>query len=160
MENFEPVLGDGFAHDGKVDIPFLEHRSRLGFFLGMKHHEHALLAFTQHHLIGGHRGLALGHIVKLKPNTQPAFVAHFHRRTDQARGAHILDRDDRAGLHRLRAGLYQPLFGERVAHLNSWALFFDCVVELGEAMVAPPTPSRPVLAPKLTTGMPTPEAVE
>ena len=45
--------------------------------------------------------------------------------------AHVLDRDDGAGLHQLEAGLQQQLLGERIADLDGRALLFGVGVEFG-----------------------------
>jgi hypothetical protein len=50
--------------------------------------------------------------------------------------------------HQLEAGFQQAFLGERVADLHGGALFLDGSSNSAEAMVAPPTPSRPVLAPR------------
>ena len=131
VQDQEAILGDGFAHDGEIQIPFDKDRPRFGLFFRLQHHEHPLLAFGQHHLIGVHAAFALGHVVQLQLDAQPALVAHLHRRTGQPSGAHVLNRDHGARGHQLQAGLQQTLFGERVADLNGGALFLDRVVEFG-----------------------------
>ena len=119
-----------------------EDRPRLGLHLGLQHHQHPLLAFRQHHLVGGHAGFALRHVVKLQLDAKPALVAHLDRRTGQARRPHVLDGDHRARGHQLQTGLQQPLFGEGVADLHRGALFLDRVVELGARPSWPRPPRR------------------
>jgi hypothetical protein len=120
----------------------------LGLLFGTQHHEHALLGFREHHLIGGHAFLAAGHAVQVEPDAQIALVAHLDRRAGQPGRAHVLNRDHRARGHQLQAGLQQALFGERVAHLHGGALFLDRVVEFGRGHGRAADPSRPVLAPR------------
>src|SRR5690606_40262113 len=66
-------------YDGEVEIPFLEDRAGDGFPFRLQHHEHPLLAFRQHHLVGGHVRLALGHTVEVEPDAKAALVAHLDR---------------------------------------------------------------------------------
>ncbi len=89
---------------------------------GVEHHEHALLAFRQHHLVGGHARLAAGHLVEVELDAEIALGAHLDRRAGEAGRAHVLDGDDGAGLHQFEAGLQQQLLGEGVADLHGGAL--------------------------------------
>jgi hypothetical protein len=77
---------------------------------GLENHEHALLAFRQHHLIGGHAGLRAAAPCRDQLDAEVALGAHFDRRAGEAGRAHVLDRDDGAGLPsvrgRLRAGSF------------------------------------------------------
>ena len=127
----EAVLGDGLADDGEVEVPLVEDRARLGLLLGAEHHQHPLLALGEHHLVGGHPRLAHRHPVEVEPDAEIALVAHLDGRAGEAGGAHVLDRDHRAGRHQLEAGLHQPLLGEGVADLHGRALLLDRGVELG-----------------------------
>ncbi len=131
MQHQEPILGDGFADHREVEIPFGEDRLGLGLLLGAEHHQHALLAFAEHHLIGGHRGLAHRHPVQIQPDPQAALVAHLDRRAGQPRSTHVLDRDHRARGHQFQTGFQQAFLGERVADLHGGALVLDGVVEFG-----------------------------
>ena len=131
MNDQEAVLGDGLSDDGEVQVPFLEDRPRLGLLLGLQHHQHPLLGFRQHHLVGGHVGFALGHAVQDQLDPQAALVAHLDRRTGQARGPHVLDRDHRARRHQLKARFQQAFLGERIADLHGGTLVLDRVIELG-----------------------------
>ncbi len=85
----------------------------------------------QHHLVGAHAGLAHRHGVEVEPDAQGPLVAHLDGRAGEAGGAHVLDGDDGAGCHQLKARLHQALFGEGVADLHGGAFLGDGVVELG-----------------------------
>ncbi len=98
--------------------------------LGAEHHQHALLAFGEHHLVGGHARLARRHLVEVERDAEIALRPHLDRRAGEARGAHVLNRDDGAGLHQLQACFEQPLLGERIADLHCRALLLDAMVEL------------------------------
>ncbi len=127
----ETVFGEGFAHDGEVEVPFVENRLGFGLKLGAQDHEHTLLAFAEHHFIGRHMRFPRRHFFKVEAHAEAAFVAHFHGGAGQARSAHVLDRDHGAGCHQLECGFHQALFGERVADLDSRAFLFDGVVKFG-----------------------------
>ena len=127
----EAVLGDGLADDREIEVPLVEDGAGGGLLLGAEHHEHALLAFREHHLVGGHAGLAHRHAVEVEPDPEAALVAHLDRRAGQPGGAHVLDGDDRAGGHQLQARLHQPLLGEGVADLHRRALGLELAAELG-----------------------------
>ena len=127
----EAVLGNCFADDGEIEIPFFEDRAGFRFFLGLEHHQHPFLGFRQHHFIGGHAGFAHRHAVKVQADAQIALVTHLYRRTGQTGRPHILNRDHRSRGHQFKAGLQQALFGEGIADLHGWALFLDGIVEFG-----------------------------
>ena len=95
------------------------------------HQQHALLRFAQHHFVGCHAGLALRHARELDFDAQAAARRHLARRAGESRRAHVLNRDDRAGLHRFEARLQQQLFHERVAHLHVGPLLLRFFGEFG-----------------------------
>ncbi len=130
VNDAEAQIVRGLADNGKVETPFAEDGFGLLFLLGPQHHEHALLAFRQHHLIGRHVLFAHRHLVEIEPDAKIALGAHFDRRAGQPRRAHVLNGDDGAGGHQLKAGFQQALFSERVADLHGRALLFDAVVKL------------------------------
>ena len=121
----------GVADHGEIQPPFPEDRLGLLFLLGLQHHEHALLAFRQHHLIGAHAGFAGRHRVEIEIDAEIALGAHLDRRTGQARRAHVLDRDHAIGCHDFEAGFQQQLFREGIADLHGRALLGGVVVEFG-----------------------------
>ena len=125
------LAGVGGAPDhGEVELPFTKHAlgDRLG--AGLQHHEHALLALRQHHLVGGHAGLARRHLVEVELDADAAFVGHLHRRRGEPGRAHVLDGDDGVLLHQLEAGFEQQLLGEGIAHLHRRTLLGRRLVEL------------------------------
>ena len=69
-------VGD-FADHRKIQFPFVE--NCLGKFLaaGLEHHEHAFLAFRQHHFIGGHALFATRHLVHVENDAGLAVRGHF-----------------------------------------------------------------------------------
>ena len=99
--------------------------------LRLEHHEHALLALRQHHLVGAHAGLAARHFVEIERDAEIALGAHLDRRAGQPGRAHVLDGDDAALGHDLEAGFEQKLFRERIADLHGRALFLGVGAELG-----------------------------
>ena len=123
-------IGD-MADDGVIEIPFFDDGARHLGALGLEHQQHALLAFREHHLIGGHAGLALRHVVQDQLDADAAFAGHLHGGGGEPGRAHILDGDDGVGLHQLQAGLDEQFFGERIADLHGRAFFLGGGVELG-----------------------------
>ena len=121
----------GVADDREVEPPFAEDRLGLGLLLGLEHHEHALLALREHHLVGAHAGLARRHLVELEVDAEIALGAHLDRRAGQPRRAHVLDRDHAVLGHDLQARFEQKLFGERIADLHGRALLLGVLAELG-----------------------------
>ena len=130
VHNEEAIFGNGFAHDGKIQIPFLKDGFGFGLKLGFQHHQHALLRFREHHLVGGHIDFALRDLFQIQSHAKATLVAHLHGGAGQTRRAHVLNGDHGTGLHQLQRGFHQAFFGERVADLNGGALFFDGVVKL------------------------------
>ena len=131
MLDDEALARRGVADHGEIESPFPEDRLGLLFLLGLEHHEHALLAFRQHHLVGAHAGFAGRHRVEIEIDAEIALGAHLDRRTGQARRAHVLDRDHAIGCHDFEAGFQQQLFGEGIADLHGRALLGGVVVEFG-----------------------------
>ena len=127
----EALARRGVADHGEIEPPFLEDRFGLFFLLGLEHHEHALLAFREHHLVGAHAGLARRHRVEIEIDAEIALGAHLDRRTGQARRAHVLDRDHAIRFHDLETGFQQQFFREGIADLHGRALLGGIVVELG-----------------------------
>ena len=126
------VAGVGhFADHGEIEFPLLEDRLGHGFLAGLKHHEHTLLAFREHHLVRRHRLFAAGHGVHVQANAGTALAGHFDRRGGEPGRAHVLNRDDCVGGHEFEACLDQQLFGEGIAHLHGRALFVRMLVEIG-----------------------------
>ena len=114
-----------------VQVPLLEDRLDLGLAPGLDDHQHALLRLGEHDLVRRHAGLALRDVLDVDLDAHAAAAAHLAGRTRQPRRAHVLDADERAGLHDFEAGLEQELLGERVAHLHGRTLLFRLLVELG-----------------------------
>ena len=124
----------GLADDREVEAPFAEDRLGLLLLLRLEHHEHALLALREHHLVGGHAGLAARHVVELERDAEIALGAHLDRRAGQAGRAHVLDRDHAILGHDLEAGFEQELLRERIADLHGRALL------VASRRRTPPTP--------------------
>ena len=110
-------LGDPADHR-EIEFPFLENPARLVLAAGREDHQHALLALAEHDLVGGHAGFAHRHAVEVELDAEPALAGHLDRGRGQPGRAHVLDRDDRVGLHQFEAGLDQQFLGERVADLH------------------------------------------
>ena len=140
MQDQKPILGNGFAHYGKIQIPF--HKDRAGdiFQFWLQNHQHPLLAFGQHHLVSGHMRFALRHRIQLQLDAKPALIAHLYRRAGQASGPHVLDRDHSTRGHKFQTRFQQTLFGEGVANLHCRALFLDRGVKFGRSHRGPTNP--------------------
>ena len=119
------------ADDGEIEPPFAEDRLGLRLLFGLEHHQHALLALGEHHLVGAHAFFAAGQAVEVEFDAEVALGAHLDRRRGQPRRAHVLDRDDRARRHQFEAGFKQQLFGERIADLHRRPLRLRVGLERG-----------------------------
>ena len=86
---------DDFADYREIQFPLLEDRLREILAARFQHHQHPLLGFRQHHFIGRHGRFAARHLVQIEPDAHAALRRHFHRRTGQAGGAHVLNGHDR-----------------------------------------------------------------
>ena len=125
------------ADDGEVQFPLAE--DLLGFRLAarLEHHEHALLAFRQHHLVRRHALLAARHLVEVEFDARATLVRHFAGRGGEPGRTHVLDADDGVRRHEFEAGFEQQLFGERITDLDGGALFLGGIVELGRGHRGP-----------------------
>ena len=128
-QHHPPGIGDVADHR-EIQLPFAEDRLRRRLSAGLQHHEHPLLAFRQHHLVGGHADLALRHVVHHQLDADAALAGHLDAGGGEAGGAHVLDRDDRVGRHQLQTGLDQQLFGEGVADLHGGPLRLRVLAEV------------------------------
>ena len=123
-------VGD-LADHREIQFPFVEDRLGLGLAAGFEHHEHALLALAEHHLIGRHPLLAAGHHVHVEADTRLAIGRHLDAGGGEPGGSHILDRHDRIGCHQFEAGLDQQLLGKGVADLHRGPLGIRILAEIG-----------------------------
>ena len=123
-------LIDDPADGHRVQSPLLEDAEDFVLATLLGHQQHALLRLAQHDLVGRHAGLALRHQVELDLQANAAAPAHLAGRAGQAGRAHVLNADDRAGLHGLQAGLQQQLLQEGIAHLHVGTLGFGLFAEL------------------------------
>ena len=113
----QAVFGD--APDfHRVESPLGEYFQHFLLAAALGHQQHALLRFAEHHFVRRHAGLALRHAREFDLDAQAAARRHLARRAGEPRRAHVLNRDDRARLHRFEARLEQQLFHERIAHLH------------------------------------------
>ena len=126
----ETLARRGVADDREIEAPLAEDVFRFLFLLRLQHHEHALLALGQHHLVGAHAALAGRHRIEVEIDAEIALGAHLHRRAGQPRRAHVLNGDDAVLRHDLQAGFQQQLLRERIADLHGGTLLLAVVVEL------------------------------
>ena len=63
-------------------------------------------------------------------DSEGAACAHLAGGTGEAGGAHVLDAQDRAGLHHFQTGFQQQLLKEGIAHLDVGALLLGAFGEL------------------------------
>ena len=106
------------ANHREIEFPFVENHLRLCLAPRLQHHQHALLAFGQHHLIRRHALFAARDGVHVQPDSNLAIGRHFDAAAGQASRAHILNCYNRIGRHQLKARLDQQFFGERIADLH------------------------------------------
>ncbi len=109
----------------------MEDGENLGLAAFVGHQQHALLRFGQHDLVRRHAGLALRHVLQIDLDASFRAAAHFAGGASEPGGAHVLNADDRAGLHRFQAGFEQELFEKRIAHLHVRTFLFGLLGELG-----------------------------
>ena len=119
-----------YAADGHgVESPLLENAEDFLFAAVLGDQQHALLRLAEHDLVGRHAGFALRHQVELDLQADAAAPAHLAGGTRQASRAHVLNADDRAGLHGFQAGFQQQLLQKRIADLHVGALGFRLFAE-------------------------------
>ena len=124
----QTIAGD-FADVHGVQIPFVEDPLDLRLPASLDHQQHALLRFGEHDFVRGHAALALRHERHVDLDARAAARSHFGRRAGQTRRTHVLNADERVGLHHFQAGLEQQLFHERIADLDGRPLLGRMLVE-------------------------------
>ena len=142
MTKNDLARGGGGADHRRVQTPTLKDRLGIGFAPRFEDGQHPLLAFREHHFIGGHALFALGDEVQVKIYADAALAGHFNAGGRQASRAHVLDRGHRTGGHELQRRLDQQLLGEGVAHLDRRPLGLGIGVELcrGHGRAMDPVP--------------------
>ncbi len=114
-----------------VQIPLLEDLLDLVLAAPSHDEQHPLLRLGEHDLVGRHAGLALRNVSDVDFNPGVAASPHLAGRTGQPGGTHVLDTDERVGLHDLETRFEQQLFHERIADLHVGSLLGRRLVELG-----------------------------
>ena len=99
---------------------------------GLEHHEHALLALRQHHLVGASCPSSR-HGTLSRSSSMPRSPLAPISTAEQVRPAAPMSWMAMTApvCHQLEAGFQQQLFGEGVADLHGRALLLDVVVEFG-----------------------------
>src|SRR5258708_18866056 len=118
LQDAQLIVGCYFADFDGVEPPLFKHAEHfvLAAFLGNQ--QHALLRFAQHDLVGAHAGFALGHAVEFNFDADAAASAHLAGRAGKSGRAHVLNADDRSGLHGFEASLQQEFFEKWIADLH------------------------------------------
>ena len=126
----DAAFGD-LADDHGVQSPLLENAEDFVLAALFRDEQHALLRFAEHDFVRRHAGFALRNFGEIDFDAGAAARSHFHGGARQAGSAHVLNRDDRAGLHGFEAGFEQQLFHERIADLHVRALLLRFFGEFG-----------------------------
>ena len=122
VDAHEAVVSD-FAEHGGVEAPLVEYGAGL-FLLALLHdHEHALLGFGEHDLIGVHAALAPGNVGQVDLDAGACVGRTLDGGGGEAGSAEVLHTDDHAQVEHFEAGLHEALFEEGVAHLHGGAVF-------------------------------------
>ncbi len=118
LQHAQRVVRRDLAHFDRIESPFFEDAEDFIFAAFLRHQQHALLRFAEHDLVRSHAGFALRHAVEFDFNAHAAASAHLASGARQSGRAHILNADNRAGLHGFEAGFEQKFFEERIADLH------------------------------------------
>ena len=129
LEHAQLVVGCDLANFDRIESPFFKDAKDflLAAFLGDE--QHAFLRLAQHDFVRSHAGFALRHAVKLDFDAHAAARAHLAGRAGESGRAHILNADNRSGLHGFEAGFEQQLLQERIADLHVRTLGFRSFAE-------------------------------
>ena len=109
LQHPHAVFADHATDFDRVESPLAEHFVNFFFAAFLRHQQHALLRFAQQNFVGAHAGLTLRDAVHLNLNSNVAACAHLTGGASEPRGSHVLNADDRAGLHGFKACLEQQL---------------------------------------------------
>ena len=75
------VAGVGhFADHREIQFPLAKDRLGHRLLAGLQHHEHALLAFREHHFVRRHAFFAAGYHIHVEYDASLAVCRHFNRR--------------------------------------------------------------------------------
>ena len=126
----QAAVGD-LPDDHGVESPFLEDGEHFVFSAIFGDKQHALLRFAEHDFVGRHSRFALRNSREIDFDAGAAARGHFRRGARETRRAHVLNRDNRAGLHGFEAGFEQQLFHEGIADLDVGAFLLRLFGEFG-----------------------------
>ena len=108
-----------------VQIPLVEDALDLCLASALDDEQHALLRFGQHDLVRRHARLALRHEGPRRSRRRRRRASPSRSSSRSAGRAHVLDADQRVGLHDLEARLEEQLLHEGVADLHGRPLLGD-----------------------------------
>src|ERR1051326_2275112 len=118
FEHAQFVIRCDLADFDRVEAPLFEDAEDFVLAAFLRDQQHAFLRFAEHDLVRSHARFSLGNAIELDFNAYPAAPTHLAGRAGKSGGAHVLDADDRAGLHGFKTGLEEKLFQKRIAHLD------------------------------------------
>src|SRR3989442_3871673 len=112
--------------------------------LGSDHHQHPLLGFGQHDLVGAHPLLPPADPVEIDVDAATAAVGQLAGGTRQSGGAQVLNGRDAVELVELQAGFAEQLLKERVPNLDRGAPRCRSFIHLhgGEGRAMDPVTAR------------------
>src|ERR1700677_1471195 len=99
LTNAQLVIAGDDTHFDRIKAPFFENAEDLLLAAFLRYEQHALLRFAEHDFISAHAGFALGHPIQFDLNADATTAAHFAGRTREPGSAHVLNANNRAGLH-------------------------------------------------------------
>ena len=129
LQHAHLVVGRHPADFHRIEPPLFKDAEDFLLAAFLRHQQHALLRLAEHDLVGSHASFALRHAVEFDLDADAAAPAHLAGRAGQARSAHILNADNRAGLHGFEASFEQQLFQKRIADLHVRPLRFGGFAE-------------------------------
>ena len=90
-----------------IEPPLVENVEDFHFFVPVRDQQHALLRLAEHDFVCRHAGFTLRNILQIQLHAGTGTRSHFATGAGQASGAHILNADNQAFLHRLETGFKQ-----------------------------------------------------
>ena len=106
VDTGDAAFGD-LADDNRVQPPLFENVEHFALAAFFGDEQHPLLRFAEHDFVRRHAGFTLGNFGKIDLDTGAAARGHFHGGAGESGGSHVLNRDNRAGLHGFETSLKQ-----------------------------------------------------
>jgi hypothetical protein len=118
ISHYQLITRYNLPHFHCVQAPFCENLLYPGKLIRLANHQHPLLRFGEHDLIGSHSFLSHRHAIYIHPHPRLPLGRHLRRRAGDPRRPHILNSDNQFLPDDLQRRFQKQLLHEGIADLH------------------------------------------